>query len=88
MPAETHQLRESVSVDDVLDLLATVLDVSAPDPGVVTLADLGVDDDLALVHLWRAVVEELGERATGELDMDERPLTLSQLAVAFHRCLR
>lgn len=88
MPAETHQLRESVGVDDVVALLAAVLDASAPDPGPLTLVELGVDDDLALVHLWKAVVEELGERATGELEFDERPLTLRHLAEAFHRCLQ
>jgi len=38
---------------------------------VTALADVGIDNDLALFHLGDAVAEEYGERTVGELDLDE-----------------
>jgi hypothetical protein len=73
MPAETHRRRDAVDVEDVMDLLAALLDepfesgdVAADTP----LRDLGIDE-LAVLHLWDAAVEELAERGAAEPDVDE-----------------
>jgi hypothetical protein len=74
MPAETHQQRDAVTVDEIVDfLLATlassmhVADVDAD----TALVDLGVDSDLALFDLFDLAAEEYGERSLGELDLDD-----------------
>lgn len=86
MPAETHQHSEPVSVDAVLDLLACVASLDAGRAADARLTDLELDDDLSILHLWDAVVEEFGERSIGELDLDEiRPATLGELAERFTR---
>jgi hypothetical protein len=71
MPAETHSHSEPVTVEDVLELLATVVqDGDGLDPG--TSVDLlGLDDDLALLSFWDVVAEEFGERTLGEPDIEE-----------------
>lgn len=87
MPAETHQLGEGIDRDVVLDLIATIVgtDVDAADE---TLASLELEDDVSILHLWSAVVEELGERSVGELELDEQlPATLGELAALFHDTL-
>ncbi|MGE3447800.1 MAG: hypothetical protein AB7H92_09505 [Microbacteriaceae bacterium] len=86
MPAETHQRSEAVGVDAVLDLLACVVGLDAPRAAQARLADLELDDDLSVLHLWDAVVEEYGERSVGDLDLDgTRPATLGDLADLFAR---
>lgn len=93
MPAETHQLRDRVDVAAVLALVASMVGLDgesggAPDAGAVALADVGLDDDLGILELWDAVVDELGERALGDLDLeDDRPETLGELAALFHASL-
>lgn len=73
MPAETHRQRDAVDlVGDVIDLFEALLD----EPGVggiraeTLLGDLGLDD-LAVLHLWDAAIEELAERGSAEVDVDE-----------------
>lgn len=86
MPAETHQRSEPVDVGAVLDLLACVVGLDAPRAVDAPLAELELDDDLAILHLWDAVVEEYGERSMGDLDLDgSRPSTLGELADLFTR---
>lgn len=88
MPAETHQLTEAADEAAVLDLLALVVGADPEDAADLPLAGLELDDDLSLLHLWSAVVDELGERSVGELDLgDERPATLRELAALFHDAL-
>ena len=84
MPAETHQLGEPVGVAAVLDLLACVVGLDPGQAAATPLADLELDDDLAILHLWDAVVEEFAERGIGELARDETwPFTLGELAELF-----
>jgi hypothetical protein len=86
VPAETHQRSEAVGFDGVLDLLACVVGLDALRAAKAPLADLELDDDLAVLHLWAAVVEEYGERSVGDLDLDgARPATLGDLADLFTR---
>lgn len=91
MPAETNQHTEAVTAGDVLELMWTMLtepgtDDDGPDPSR-TLADAGLDDDLAVLHLWDTVVEEYGQRSVGELDVEEAAevATLGELADLFTR---
>ncbi|MDZ7678845.1 MAG: hypothetical protein U5K29_09855 [Acidimicrobiales bacterium] len=86
MPAETHQLAEPPTLDDVVDLLASLLDADPASASATNLVEAGVDDELALLHLWKAVAEEYGERTLGECDLDfdeNRPQTLEDLARAW-----
>lgn len=74
MPAETHQQRDAVTADEVVDLLLAVLASSTDgvDIGPDTLlAHLDVDTDLALFDLGDVVAEEYGERSLGDIDLDE-----------------
>lgn len=88
MPAETHSHREAVSVETVLDCMATIIGLDPEGVGERSLDELGLEDDLAVLHLWDAVVDELGERSTGELEpLEPAPATLGELAVAFHEGL-
>jgi hypothetical protein len=88
MPAETHQRCEPIGVEDVAGLLACVIGLDAEQAADVPLADLHLDDDLSILHLWDVVVEEFGERSIGDLDLDldqTRPCTLGELAELFAR---
>ena len=88
MPAETHQVRDGVDAGAVLDLLAALVGVEPEEAADLSLAASGIDDDLAILHLWTAVAEEYGERSIGELDLeDQRPATLGELAALFHASL-
>ena len=91
MPAETHSHREGLDVETVLGLLAAILGADGgPEQWEgLPVADFGLDDDLALLHLWELAAEELGERSLGELDVeDAQPATLGELADLFHDALR
>lgn len=90
MPAETHQQRDDVTAAEVVDLLVAVLASSTDltDVGPDTpLADLGIDNDLALFDLGDVVAEEYGERTLGEIDLDElwSARTIGALARVFAR---
>lgn len=90
MPAETHQQRDDLTVDEIIDLLVAVLASSTDlvDIGPDTLlAHLGVDTDLALFDLGDVVAEEYGERSLGEIDLDElgSVRTVGALATVFAR---
>lgn len=86
MPAETHQRSEAAGAEAVLDLLACVVGLDADRAAEAPLADLELSDDLSILHLWDAVVEEYGERSVGDLDLDGgRPSTLGELADLFAR---
>ena len=88
MPAETHTRAEPVDVGAVLGLLAGIVGVDPDGAAERSLAELDLDDDLALFDLWAAVAEELGERSLADLEpLDARPVTLGQLAEAFHAAL-
>ena len=87
MPAETHQRSETVGIDAVVDLLAYVVGLE-PGRQDAPLGELELDDDLSIVHLWAAVVDEFGERSVGDLDFEgARPFTLRELAELFTRQL-
>lgn len=88
MPAETHTHAEAVDARTVLDFLAVLVGVDPDSADTVTLAEIDLDDDLAALHLWAAVVEEFGERSLGDFEPPEPlPATLSQLAGTFHEAL-
>lgn len=88
MPAETHSHREELDLEMVVDLLANELELDDDDPAGLALADLGVDDELSVLHLWGPVAEEFGERTLGELELPDRPpSTLGDLARLFHDAL-
>ena len=88
MPAETHSRREELEVGRVLEFLARVIGRGDDPPREQSLAELELDDDLALLDLWDLVVEEYGERTVGEFDPpDPLPETLPELALAFHDAL-
>ena len=90
MPAETHSLREGIDARDVLDLIDALVgsdeDVLRPD---TRLADVGLGDELAVLHMSSAIAEELAERAVAELDLEELLLasTVGELADAMVRWL-
>ncbi|MCB0976552.1 MAG: hypothetical protein KDB02_03755 [Acidimicrobiales bacterium] len=87
MPAETHQFGNDVDTGLILELLATLVGVDDGDAdlGGIPLDSVGVDDDVAVLHLWDAVAEEYGERSVGEVELDgELPSTLGELAELFH----
>lgn len=89
MPAETHQLTERVDARAVLDFLACALGIDPTGAADVSLAALQLDDDLSIVDLWESVVEEFGERALGDLDLDGTPpATLGEIAELFGESLR
>ena len=79
MPAETHQRGESVSTEQVVELVLAIAAAGEDHfPEDATLADLGFDGELAIFDLFGAVAEELGERCLSaeEPDLDEvRPST-------------
>ena len=89
MPAETRQVRDPVDARWVLDLLTSVVGVDPADAAHLALVDLELSDDLSILDLWAAVVEEFGGRSIGELDLEgTQPTTLAQLAAAFFGSLR
>lgn len=91
MPAETHQLAEPPNLEDIIGLLASLLDIDPLAAATTSLVDAGVDDELALLHLWHAVTEEYGERTLGDFDLDlegDPPQTVEELATAWLADLR
>lgn len=88
MPAETHTHTEAVDARTVLDFLAGLVGVDPDSADTVTLAEIDLDDDLAALDLWAAVVEEFGERSLGDFEPPEPlPARLSELAGRFHEAL-
>ena len=88
MPSETHQHSGTVSVHEVLRLLASIVDVDPVHAASIPLPLFDLDDDLAIVRLWESVVEEFGERGVGELEFDHPlPSTLGQLASVFYAAM-
>ena len=86
MPAETHQIADPPTFDDIVDFLALLLDTDPAAASATNLVEAGVDADLDLLHLWQAVAEEYGERTLGECDLDlyeNPPQTLEDLARAW-----
>lgn len=70
MPAETHSHHEPITVDDILDLLSTIVHGDSELQPDMPLDELGLSDDLAVIAFWDAVVEEYGERSVGEPDLE------------------
>jgi hypothetical protein len=74
MPAETHTHHDAVDAPAVIDLIWDFVrgphDADEPDPGAL-LAEVDLEDDLALLHLWDMVVDELAERAVAEPDLGD-----------------
>ncbi len=73
MPAETHRRRDAIEPGQVIDLLDALLDEPMGAGGIhaeTPLGDLGIDD-VAILHLWDALVEELAERGAAEPDVEE-----------------
>lgn len=90
MPAETHQERDDVTATEIVGLLVAVLESSTDLVNVgpdTALADVGIDNDLALFDLGDVVAEEYGERTLGEVDLDElwSARTIGALAGLFAR---
>ena len=90
MPADTHQQRDDVTADEIVDLLVAVLATSTDLAGIgpdTPLADLGFDSDLAVFDLADVVAEEYGERSLDEIDVDElwSARTIGALAGVFAR---
>jgi hypothetical protein len=83
MPGETHQIIQDIDAGTVMALLQVLLDPPAgDDSGIVTLADLDIDEGGAL-ELWQAVCEEFGERTLGsEIDPDLLDPTMTVAAAA------
>lgn len=89
MPAQTHELGDQVDTGAILDLLAAIVGADAVEAAGLSLAALGLDDDLSILDLWAPVVEEFGERSLGDVELDDpRPATLGELAARFHASLR
>lgn len=88
MPAETHTRREGIDARGVMDLIDALVrsgeDVLEPD---TRLVEIGLGDDLAVLHLCGALAEELAERSVAELDVEELLLacTVGELADAIVR---
>jgi hypothetical protein len=71
MPAETHQHRDPVDLETVLELLwAVTAAPGEPDPDV-PLTVVGLAGDLPMLDVWDAVSEEYGERTLGVPELDE-----------------
>lgn len=74
MPAETHTHHDAVDTPAVVDLIWDFVrgpdTADEPDPGA-PLAAVDLDDDLALLHLWDMVTDELAERAVAEPDLTD-----------------
>jgi hypothetical protein len=73
VPAETHRRSEPVDEEQVValiwELLAAANDATPPDPNL-PLDAVGLGDELAVLDLWDAVVEELAERSVADTDLD------------------
>jgi len=88
VPAETHTQRDPVELTAVLDLVSAVVGVDPDAAASTPLAEVELDNDLAVLALWAVVAEEFGERALGELEpLEPRPATLAELVEAFHAAL-
>lgn len=91
MPAETHQHGDPVSADDVIDVLLTL----APEHESLLVERgtplhlVGLDDEVVVLDLWDAAVEDLAERGIGEPDLSELldATTVGELVDATVRCL-
>lgn len=84
VPAETHQRSDPIDVECVLDLLAGLVGMDVTSAESALLADLRLDDDLSILYLRDAVVEEYGERCIGDLDFEgPRAASLIELAQLF-----
>ena len=84
MPAETHQRGSPPDAAQLAELLGSLL--GADIDATTSLEDAGADHPLAIVDLWGAVIEEFGERAVGDLDVDfdeDLPRTVGELASMF-----
>jgi hypothetical protein len=90
MPAETHATTEPIDARDVLDLLDALVGDSAvtlePD---TLLTEVGLGDDLALLHVWGAATEEFAERSVADVDVEDLLLarTVGELADSIVRGL-
>ncbi|MFP5321011.1 MAG: hypothetical protein ACLGIC_04105 [Acidimicrobiia bacterium] len=71
MPAETHSHSEPVTVQDILDLLSTIVHDDATFDPDTPLTELGLSDDLSIMAFWDVAIEEYGERSVGEPDLDD-----------------
>jgi hypothetical protein len=88
MPADSHARHDVADVRTVLDLVTSVLGLELDGAETVALAEVEVEDDLTVLHLWSAVVEELGDRSCADFEPpDPLPATLGELVTAFHEAL-
>ena len=90
MPAETHTTHEGIDARDVLDLIDALVGADDASLGPDTpLVDVGLGDDLAVLHIWGAVAEEFAERSVADLDVEELLLarTVGDLADAIMRVM-
>lgn len=89
MPAQTHEHGETVTPEQVVDLLAAITGVDEVDLDA-SLPHAGLIDDLDVLSFWDAVVEEHAERGLADPDFAEvrEARTVAELADAIVRQLR
>lgn len=90
MPAETHSTHEGIDARDVMDLMDALVGADDVILGADTsLADVGLDDELGVFDVCRAVADEFAERSVADLDVEELMLarTVGELAEAIMRAL-
>src|SRR5687768_10881597 len=90
MPAETHTTHEGIDRRDVLELIESFIGPGDDDlRSDIPLSEVGLGDDLAVLHVWAAAAEELAERTVADVDVEELLLarTVGELAEAIMRAL-
>lgn len=93
MPAETHTHHDGIETPTVIELIWDFVrgpdTAHEPDPGT-PLGEVDLEDDLALLHLWDMVTDELAERAVAEPDLGDlrAASTVGELAAAVADQLR
>lgn len=71
MVAEYHQHGEPVGEDEVRQLFARLLGVTADSTFGLALEAVGIDDDIGRFRVWQYAAEEFAERTVAEPDVME-----------------